>query len=232
MSHRIPATALACAVLFIVLSPVVHAGASGRLHGLVRDAAGIAIADASVLAVGASIVSARSDIRGRFQMALPPGDYVLKATRTGYLSTYREPVTVASSTSLERTITLTRHADQVMTGPIDSHAHTDLAWRLRHLTRSVLRDEGMTPGAVPIDRAKPKRPDVGSWFGSDLTGQVNFVTTASTRFLATQQASALPRGVAFIVLGAPVGATGDWRVRAEGPPPVGWRRPGPVPVGS
>jgi hypothetical protein len=112
---------------------------------LVRDAVGIALPDVSVLALGETIVSARSDPQGRFQLSLHPGDYILKATRTGYVSNYREPVKVQSTTLLERTITLTRQPGAP--DPADEdHAHTDLAWALRHLTRSVLRDGSRRTG--------------------------------------------------------------------------------------
>ena len=217
MSHRIPAIAFAGIVAAFVCPDLrADAPASGRVLGIVKDAAGEAIVDASVLAVGQTIVSSRSDVRGRFQMALPPGDYVLKATRSGYLSTYREPVRVESTTRLERTITLTRQNASLLEEPVGGHSQSDLAWRLRHLPRSILRDESGatatagTGSAAASERApSPRR----TFLDQDFTGQVNFVTTASMNSLTTPTAQALPRGVAFIVLGAPVSATGDWRVR-------------------
>ena len=78
----------------------------GRVHGTVCDANGRGLADASVLAVGQTIVSVRSDLTGRYSLLLPPGDYVLRASRDGYVSTYREPVRIQGSSLLERTITL------------------------------------------------------------------------------------------------------------------------------
>ena len=101
MSHRIPVIAFAGIVFVASLGSDVRASApaTGRVLGIVRDGSGVAIADADILAVGQTIVSSRSDVRGRFQILLPPGNYVLKATRIGYLSTYREPVRVESSTA-------------------------------------------------------------------------------------------------------------------------------------
>ena len=191
------------------------APASGRVLGIVRDGTGLAIADADILAVGQTIVSSRSDVRGRFQMMLPPGNYVLKATRTGYVSTYREPVRVDSSTRLERTITLTRQSDSPFAVPTDAHSHTDLAWQLRHLPRSVLRDESGTSGAGGQTTAPSQDTRSNRWafLDQEFTGQVNLLTTASTNPLSAPHAAAAPRGVAFIVVGAPVGVTGDWRVR-------------------
>lgn len=225
MVHRIPVAAIVIGSLGAPLAGPAFAQAvapvriltsaatsSGRVHGFVRDDAGLAIAEASILAVGHTIIAARTDASGRFQMTLPAGDYILRATRAGYLSTYREPVSVRSSTRLERTITLMRQAEAVlMTGPIDGHSHTELAWRLRHLTRSVLRDGSAGgPGATgDTEAAPPQRAPSGS----DFTGQVNFVTTASASPASGSLPSVLSRGVAFIVLGAPIGANGDWRVR-------------------
>jgi hypothetical protein len=191
----------------------------GRVQGTVKDQSGIVIGDASILAVGQTVVSARSDASGRFHLALPPGDYVLRASRDGYVSTYREPVRVQSHTRLERTITLTRQEEAAVTPAAGQHAHSELAWLLRHLPRSVLRDESGT--------ASPRRErahDRGSWLDLDLTGQVNFVTTASASSLAAAPDSALARGVAFVVIGAPIGVWGDWRVRGaiSGSPGAPW----------
>ena len=216
MRHRIPAIAVAGIILAAFGSDLGATGAaSGRVLGIVKDGSGLAIADADILAVGQTIVSSRSDVRGRFQMNLVPGNYVLKATRAGYVSTYREPVRVESTTRLERTITLTRQSDSPFAIPTDSHAHTDLAWQLRHLPRSVLRDESGTSdaGNQGTTQPQPNRSNRWAFLDQEFTGQVNLLTTASTTPLSAPHASATPRGVAFIVLGAPVGVTGDWRVR-------------------
>ena len=179
----------------------------GRVQGIVKDQAGVTIPAASVLAVGQTVVSARSDASGRFHLALPPGDYVLRASRDGYVSTYREPVRVQSHTRLERTITLTRQGET--TAGAGRHAHSELAWLLRHLPRSVLRDESGT--GAPATRARTTA--AASWLDMDLTGQVNFVTTASASSFAAAHETAFARSVAYVVIGAPVGASGDWRVR-------------------
>lgn len=204
------------------------AAEGGRVQGFVRDAAGLAVSGASVLAVGTTVIAARSNARGRFEMALPFGDYILRATREGYVSTYREPVRVQSSVSLERVITLVRQ-DEAMAAanPPASHAHTDLAWQLRHLPRSVLRDGAAQTEWTESDAAAvPGRP-TASLFGrtvdsslrlasrlaaTDFFGQLNLVTTTSAD-PGSFTAGALPRSVAYVVLGAPVGAVGDWRIR-------------------
>src|SRR5262245_56024479 len=103
----------------------------GRVQGLVRDAAGKAVPDTSALAVGSSVVSVRSASAGRFALSLPPGDYVLKAPRAGYVSNYRESLRVQSATLLERNITLIKQLDTPLEAAVDDgHSHSDLAWRL------------------------------------------------------------------------------------------------------
>src|SRR5262245_57511688 len=206
--HRIPVTAISIIIVLWSSAQSLHAramvfdradaaaaGTIGRVNGFVRDAAGLAVAEASVLAVGPAVVAARSDTSGRFSMALPPGDYVLRATRAGFVSTYREPVRVQNSMALERVITLFRQGEAAkVENVVDSHAHTDLAWRLRHLPRSVLRDTTTQTDVTEGDLSGfPGQPPASLWgraadssmrlasrlVDTDFTGQLNFVTTAS-----------------------------------------------------
>lgn len=111
------------------------------------------------------------------------------------------------------------------------HPHTPTAWRLRHVKRSVLRDAS----GQPVDEVTetPESPSVwaptawvdwavdssarlASALFSDpaLSGELNLLTTGS--FDSPQDlftASRLPRGVAYLSLGAPTGH-GAWSVRA------------------
>jgi hypothetical protein len=196
---------------------------TGHVSGLVSDAVGRGVADASVLALGQTLVSARSDARGHFQLALPPGDYVLRATRSGYISTYREPVRVRSSVVLLRNITMTRQGEAISELVADeSHAHTDLAWWLRHLSRSVLRDGMTEPGSAassPPDISPSRAADSASrWAAAladaDFRGQLNFMTTAVAGPISDLSEAAWPRGVAFMALGSPVVGYGAWQLRA------------------
>ena len=174
----------------------------GRVHGMVCDASGKGLADASVLAVGQTIVSVRSDLSGRYSLLLPPGDYVLRASRDGYVSMYREPVRIQGSALLERTITLVAQ-DAAHSDP--KHSHTEMAWRLRHLPRSVLRDgNDWTKGGARTSTAP----------AFDLSGQINLLTTADATAPTTWVPSTLPRGVAFVEFGAPVIGHGSWTLRA------------------
>jgi hypothetical protein len=238
--HRIPVAAISTVILLWSSGQALHARAmvrergdaaatttSGRVNGFVRDAAGIAVPQASVLAVGQSVVAARTDARGRFSMVLPAGDYILRATRVGYVSTYREPVRVHNSIALERVITLIRQSEATISETVaDSHAHTDLAWRLRHMPRSVLRDAAAQIEQTEADAAAFRRPAGSVWdravdssmrlasrlADTNFSGQLNFVTTTSAN-PADFSASALPRSVAYVVVGAPIAGVGDWRIR-------------------
>ncbi|HUF48274.1 MAG TPA: carboxypeptidase-like regulatory domain-containing protein, partial [Vicinamibacterales bacterium] len=121
-----------------------------RVYGIVRDQSGHTVAGVSVVAMGATVAEASSDRVGRFVLTLPPGSYLLRATRDGYLSTVREPIRVSMGAPLERNLTLVRQAEPIatavsasaVTDPSD-HAHTTLAWRLRQMRRIVLRDEAL-----------------------------------------------------------------------------------------
>jgi hypothetical protein len=177
------------------------------------------LSETSVLAVGPTIVSVRSDALGRFALSLPPGDYVLKATRAGYVSNYREALRVQSATFVERNITLVKQTDPLQgAAASDSHAHTDLAWQLRHLPRSVLRDTAIgaiTSADFGAGAGRAGSPLASTIFGSDLRGQVNFITTTVARpFGEWATPAGLPRGIAHLSLGAPVNGYGAWQVRA------------------
>ncbi|OFW11601.1 MAG: hypothetical protein A3H96_24860 [Acidobacteria bacterium RIFCSPLOWO2_02_FULL_67_36] len=104
------------------------------------------------------------------------------------------------------------------------HPHGETAWRLRHLPRSILKDAAST---IAVADAEP--PAAGSIFAraadsaaglaaaifSDIpfTGEVNLLTTGAVAPANVFSNAALPRGVAYLSIGAPTGA-GDWVVRA------------------
>lgn len=98
------------------------------------------------------------------------------------------------------------------------------AWYLRYLPRTVLRDGGAKPGErVPLefrehnsffDRALRGSARAASayFLDADFSGQVNLLTTSAVA-ATTGTRFDLPRGVAYLSVGAPVGTHGDWRVR-------------------
>jgi Carboxypeptidase regulatory-like domain/TonB dependent receptor len=218
----------------------------GRVSGIVMDEAGVALGGVSILATGTTLAVARSDSRGRFDLVLPVGEYLLRAMREGFLSTYREPIQVQPNRHLERRIRLTREVDwnsavgnlqpDALSPPdpaIDDerHGHGEMAWRLRHLKRTVLRDMATT---VPFEAAGPPAFDAepatfGRWVDSaiahtarragsfltdtDFTGHINLLTTSALPTTPGDAPGDWSRGIANVFLAAPVGQLGDWSIR-------------------
>lgn len=201
-----------------------------EIVGVVKDELGRGLPDAKVLAVGKTLAAVRSDASGRFALALPAGDYILRASRDGYVSTYREAVRVQGTTALHRTITMLK-ADAAITAarplpadplPASSGASGDdlvpgeATWRLRHLSRTVLRDSSAIGSSSLARRGRD------AWLSADrrslaadLQGRVDLVTTSSMAVRpGSPLAYDLPKGVAYVAMGAPVGTRGEWLVRA------------------
>ena len=211
--------------------------AGGHIRGIVRDDVGSLLGGVMIVALGTTLASATTDHTGRYSLALPPGEYILRATRSGYVSTYREPIRMQTSVEIERNITLVRAgvpantvgqsgAVQPATTNGADHSHDEAAWRLRYLPRTALRD--VAPGADGVTR----ETGVGDvdhpgtlWLPADTTGtpslfanaglrgQVNYLTTSVLPATATSAGAEWTRSVAAASLGAPVGSVGDWFVR-------------------
>ncbi len=118
------------------------------------------------------------------------------------------------------------------TGGSDGDDHGEIAWRLRHARRAVLKDAtvpgdvlaGSTPGnsnpfdtPTFFDRAFGPSARLASNFfsGTPFSGQVNLLTTGS--FDSPQQLFStdnFSHSVAFLALGAPIGDSADWTARA------------------
>jgi hypothetical protein len=110
----------------------------------------------------------------------------------------------------------------------DEIDQSEVAWRLRHLRRSVLKD---AVDQVHLAEDGNYEDGVGAFFGramtapvraaaslfteAPLSGQVNLLTTSS--FDSTDKILSdlsLARGVAYLSLGAGAGTRGDWSARA------------------
>jgi hypothetical protein len=187
---------------------------------------------------------------------LPAGDYTLRAHLPGFAASRRENVRVGVMPAsiyrlqLHRLDTVvattgTTTTDGVTARPIlaagfglpavesgdsktgdDDHSHTDAAWRLRHLSRSILKDAS---SVVVVETNDDTIAPEGSFFShmgqsattavasffADLpfTGEVNLLTTSAFAPGRLFSGDTLPRGVAYMAIGAPTGA-GDWAVRA------------------
>jgi hypothetical protein len=221
--------------------------AVGAIRGTVLDDRGAPVPDAMVTAL--SPLSSRlvaTDARGRFRIdSLPSGVYVLRVHRTGFVSTRREGVRVAAGggTSDVDAIRLRRDdgsesrpilaagmdAPAGETTPGDSDNHSETAWRLRHVKRSVLKQDGEVVPASP-QPDEPVPTPAGSLFGrafdgaatraasflsdTPFTGEVNLLTSSAVPYGSLLPADFMPRGIAYISIGAPA-ASGRWDVRGS-----------------
>jgi len=222
----------------------------GGIQGTVVDDRGGPVAGAMVSALGATHAMATTDARGRFVIQpLPSGQYVLRINRAGYVSTRRDGIRVGSTPSEIDRIQMLR-ADAALTArPIlaagmtapsgenpgtEGDNHSETAWRLRHIKRSILKQDGdvvsiadaAARGAGSIDD-EPISSGTPSLFGrafdnatsfftaTPFSGEVNLLTTSSSQAAGPMFLTDFaPRGVAYLSIGAPA-ANGRWDVRAS-----------------
>jgi hypothetical protein len=218
---------------------------STELHGVVLDAHGQPLAGVVVSALGSTSAFAISDKGGRFTLRdLQSGPYLVRAHLQGYVSARARIVQVTSSAS-DITLALTRVQDGSdrprvlqagVSGETGDDAQSDgattedtsvIAWRLRHMPRSVLKD--VDAAVVPADNRGSFMGGPGGVFSRaaetpvrladfiaelPVNGEVNFLTTTSfdrPQDLFSMQGG-LPSSVAFMSLTAPT-ASGTWAVR-------------------
>jgi hypothetical protein len=217
--------------------------AIGTIRGTVLDDRGAPVADAMVTAL--SPLSSRlvsTDARGRFRIdSLPSGVYVLRVHRTGFVSTRREGVRVgAGGGPADIDAIRLRREDGAASRPVlaagmdtpagettpaEGDNHSETAWRLRHIKRSVLKQDGeVVPTGTASDEAVPA--PAGSLFGrafdgaasflasTPFSGEVNLLTTSAVRGGSILPVDFMPRGIAYISIGAPA-ASGRWDVRGS-----------------
>lgn len=220
----------------------------GELRGVVQDEQGQPIAGAVVSAVGSTSVFAVSGADGQFTFrSLPAGPYLVRAHLEQYLPARGRLVQVTPDAKNATTIALTRRADakvptvvaasvggddeEAVTPPAETeHGHDEVAWRLRHLKRSVLKDSGeaivQTTDEIPLfgepltglSRAVGHSARLASSLFDDLAlnGQFNLITTTS--FDRPQDLFSMnvdvPRSIAYVALEAP-GTAGDWSMRGS-----------------
>ncbi len=230
----------------------VSAVIGGVIKGIVSDDLGGPLPGAMVSALGATMAMTVTDANGRFSLEkLPAGDYTLRAHLAGFAASPRETVRVGVTPAsvyrlqlhrLETAIATSGSSTEVTARPIlaagfalpsittsetteadDDHPHTDTAWRLRHLTRSILKDS--TSIVVLEEDDSPSADDpmaghlnqsaasaVGSFFADlPFKGEVNLLTTGAVAPGRLFSGDLLPRGVAYFAIGAPTGL-GDWSV--------------------
>lgn len=215
----------------------------GSIYGAVIDEAGAPVEGAVISALGGSTAFAVTDKAGQYRLTeLPPGPYVVRAHREGFAGTRSTLVNVRPAARAPSSFTLRRvdgeAAPKVLAAgvgvPGEAAAaprdESPLAWRLRRLTRSVLKDDGRqtadvagagddwfeseTPGffARAFDASARFATDV--FFDGPMYGQVNLLTATAYDDAGEMVAFGPASGVAFFAVGAPVGTHGDWSARA------------------
>lgn len=221
---------------------------AAALRGTVVDDHSQPLAGVVVSALGGTSAFAVSDRDGRFVLRdLPAGPYLVRAHLQGYTPARARIVQVTMSPR-DISIALTKVAGRSDTPQVlqaglvvpgdegepstaddnDGEDHSELAWRLRHLRRSVLKDVNgavLPPGndtsfmegsLAALAKAVGSPVRFASDFITDLpvNGQINLLT--STSFDRPQNLFSLqtgiPNGVAFVSLTAPT-TTGNWDVR-------------------
>ena len=101
------------------------------------------------------------------------------------------------------------------------HPHTETAWRLRHIKRSILKDAGPLVAAHDPKETPVWSSALGRAFGSatsmfaalPLSGEVNLLTSSALAPGNLFAGDGLPRGIAYVSLAAPM-AGGNWSMRA------------------
>ncbi len=225
----------------------VAAASQGELRGLVLDDRGRPLAGAVVSAVGSTSAFAITERDGSFIVRnLSAGPYLVRVHLQGYVAPRARVVQMNGGAQTVSAIAMavkdgaTRQVVEAGVGassvPVPSTTDTpetssldrsEVAWRLRHVKRSVLKDAN---GAAVVDQAGDDGSLAGGWvpaYGSrqasgggwlaelPFYGRVDLLT--STSFDRPQDLLSLdlaaPAGVTSLALAAPIGA-GEWSVQA------------------
>ena len=226
----------------------VAAASQGAIYGFVLDQDGQPLDGAVVSALGQATAYAVTDRAGQFALQqLPAGPYMVRAHHEGYLGARSSIVDVRPAGRTASSFTLRREGSPAQprvvaaaAGMTDAAADPaiadgvkdegEVAWRLRRLKRSVLKDAVTgydVVGAVDNDdwflqdsieflgRAVEQSARAATSFFADVPfrGEVNLLTTTNFGVDAADIAQVGPAsGVAFFQVGAPVGRA-DWAVK-------------------
>jgi hypothetical protein len=219
---------------------------TGQIVGQVHDEAGTPIEGVVISALGSANAFAVSDKLGQFSLRqLPPGPYLVRAHREGYLTVRGTIIEVRPSSRTPSSLTMHREgpagtriaeagvggtaigAAQPPEAEADERSETGLAWRLRRMKRSILRDTD-TMAAMPADdvsfsdpfevlgRAVEHSARAATALFADISfnGQVDLLTTGAFDSPAELLQVDRTRSVAFFSVGSNVGEHGAWAVRA------------------
>jgi hypothetical protein len=234
--------------------------ASGTIQGIVQDEHGAPVAGATISALGATTAFTISDRVGHFEIrTLSPGPYLVRAHLSGFVASRAQVIDVRASARVSSAIAL-RHVNTsadgklpVLTaglGPSTDPAsqpdapgvsptsatstpdddHGEVAWRLRHARRGVLKDATL-PADMLAERApedahgfgatqefghseSPARLAANLFAGTPFVGQVNLLTTGSFDAPTQLFTADFSHNTTYMSLGAPVGEHADWTARA------------------
>jgi hypothetical protein len=232
--------------------------ASGSIEGIVIDGLGQVLPGATVSALGQTSAASVTDTHGRFAIRmLPAGSYIVRAHLAGFIPSRRELVNVSANGYARQTISLQREVIPTAVAGADPTAmpvlfgtpaiagadrsgtlspppnptsddHSETAWRIRHLTRSVLKDTtdrvvlgnpSLTePGGAPSASARilgSTLRSASSIFGTlPVTGEVNLLTMgALDEPLAMLSPQGLVNSVAYVSLRGRASSRGDWSAK-------------------
>lgn len=225
------------------VAPTMASTAQGELHGTVVDEQDEPLAGAIVSALGSVTVFAVTDREGRYVFRnLAAGPYLVRAHLQGYLPARGRVLQVAAAGRISSRIVLAKSgaadAPPVLAAgvggveppatPADTpHDHDEVAWRMRHGKRSVLKDAEWAVAGLDdpslfersregVARAVSQSARLASALFSDLSlnGEINLLTTTS--FNRPQDLFArnlgVPRGVAYVSLATP-SPHGEWTMQ-------------------
>ena len=221
---------------------------TGQIIGQVLDDAGNPLEGVVVSALGSTTAFAVSDKLGQYSLRqLAPGAYLVRAHRQGYLTVRGTIIEVRPAARTPSSFTLRREgepsvprlteagvgataigAQPVPDDLVGERSETGLAWRLRRLKRSVLRESDMAAGLPANDEFSFSDPfeylgravetsarAAGALFADiSLDGQVDLLTTGAFDSPAELLQTDRTRSVAFFSVGSNVGDHGSWAVRA------------------
>jgi hypothetical protein len=223
------------------------AAQTGQISGQVADDAGNPLEGVVVSALGSTSAFAVSDTLGQFSLGqLPPGPYLLRAHRQGYLTVRGSIIQVRPAARTPSSFTMRREGEPsvprvreagvgtISDAPVPTvelageRSESGLAWRLRRLKRSVLRDAEMGGGfrvdddfsfADPFEflgRAVGQSARAAGALFADISldGQVDLLTTGAFDSPSELLQLDRTRSVAFFSVGSNVGSHGAWTMRA------------------